>query len=86
MRSTTGMRLLHYAAQFNAMKIVPFLIDKEVDMNAVDDKLETALHKAARSKAFSVYRLLVSKGVDPTRRNQLGESARELLYDDNQLG
>lgn len=64
-RSDNGYTPLHVAAEFKIdISIVNALFAKGVDVSAVDNESETALHITARSGHLEMLKLLISKGLD----------------------
>ena len=62
-------RLFFAAAYGGSLEVVRFLIEKGADINARDDRGETALHSAARGGSLKAVRFLVEKGADINARN-----------------
>jgi hypothetical protein len=56
--------LLNIAIRFQQYSLVPFLLEKGVNVNRMDDKTPTALMLAARSGNLDLVRLLVENGAD----------------------
>ena len=73
--------LLHGAARAGFIDIVQLLLEKDLDINAQDNKGKTPLQDASQSGdigadgAFEVVRLLLNKGADASLRDQEGRTA-----------
>ena len=72
----SGATLLHNAVQFNQLEVAEFLMDQNIDINAVDNDGNTALHYAAIHQNPGAAKLLLSSSViDDKILNSNKESA-----------
>ncbi|KAH0538457.1 hypothetical protein FGG08_004955 [Glutinoglossum americanum] len=72
--------LLHAATFFGLSKEVEFLIDRvQFDMNAVNDKHETALLLACQTGQCDIVDFLLSRGADASIVNERGENGLHWL-------
>ncbi len=74
-KSPEGDTCLHVAALRGDDESVNLLIDLGVDVNALGDMSNTALHYARRGKHQSVMQTLLRRGADPGLVNEFGEAA-----------
>ncbi|NQY99338.1 MAG: ankyrin repeat domain-containing protein [Bdellovibrionales bacterium] len=81
----SGMSYLHVAAK----KCRPFhtqlLIEKSVEIDKQDRSGNSALHLAVRAKCYNVVQQLLTKGADPSLKNNDDETIYELGQEDLQL-
>ncbi len=70
--------ILHEAVQNGHIAIVRFLIEKGCDVNAVDDVLNTALHRAARFAQTDIIRVLLNARAHPDPINDMERTPWEL--------
>ncbi len=82
MACENGMRPLHFAAMYDSTQCLRYLLEQRVDVNAVDNHGDTALHKAARNNLYGPYRLLEAAGARQTK-NKLKETPHFLLVGDS---
>ncbi|XP_040573330.1 protein fem-1 homolog A-like [Lepeophtheirus salmonis] len=54
-------------------KLVKFLIDNDVDINAEDVQQKTALHYAVQENRFATAKLLMQNGADPMKVSKYGD-------------
>ena len=58
--------------------------ERSVDVTATDKNSgDSPLHKAARGKHFSICKALTAVGADDKKKNNINETAKQLLYDSN---
>ncbi|XP_046651126.1 serine/threonine-protein phosphatase 6 regulatory ankyrin repeat subunit B-like [Daphnia pulicaria] len=88
-----GFTPLHYAARYaKTIETIRLIMEnKQVDISSRDVNGWTPLHHAIKAKNLAIARcLLLEKGVDPTIRNNEGDTpfhlAAEFLTDSNILG
>lgn len=79
--SKNGATPLHIAAVFDSRKSIQVLVDMEVDVNAVDNMMETPMHKAARRNYILAYNMLKEAGGRDTAINLMGETPADVLVD-----
>jgi len=72
-----GWSPLHYAASGPEPKAVALLLDRGADINAPSPNSSTPLMMAARYGNEDSAHLLLARGADPKRRNDLGLSATD---------
>ena len=70
--------ILHEAVQSGHIAIVRFLIEKGCDVNAVDDVLNTPLHRAARFARTDIIRVLLNARAKPDPINDMERTPWEL--------
>lgn len=70
-----GWSALHYAAAVGDLPIMQILLDKKANINAESPNKTTPLMMAVRSGNTNAVQLLLSKGADLHRVNQMGLSA-----------
>mmetsp|Transcript_11690 Transcript_11690/g.19056 ORF Transcript_11690/g.19056 Transcript_11690/m.19056 type:complete len:318 (-) Transcript_11690:136-1089(-) len=79
--SKNGGTPLHVAAVFDSRKCIQALIEYDVDVNARDNMMETAMHKAARRNYILAYNMLKAAGGRDTLVNLMGETPADVLVD-----
>lgn len=68
--------VLTYAAHYNNYNVVKYLIENEYfNVNAYDDKNETALIVAAKNERIEIAELLISLGADKTLKDSNNKTA-----------
>lgn len=70
-----GYTLLQAAASYCHVPVMQWLLAQKVDVNAVDDEGDTALHYAASLEAAQF--LITVAHIDPKLRNNFGKTALE---------
>merc|ERR1712034_120449 len=65
-------------------ELVATFIEKGADLNAKNERGETALHLAETNADTETVELLVEKGADLEARNESGERARHLINKENE--
>lgn len=65
--------LLHYAVLGNALCVIEFLLNQDINVNLVDQSGETALFDCARKGKLKIAKLLVSKFASVNTTNRQGE-------------
>jgi uncharacterized protein len=71
--------VLHRAAALHgSTAIVKILLERGVDIRAVDNECNTALHLAALTGNAMVVKLLCDRGMEPLIQNNLGETPIDL--------
>jgi hypothetical protein len=73
----TGWSPLHYAASGPEPELVQFLLDRGAEIDATSPNGSTPLMMAAQYGAEDSVTLLLERGADPKRRNQLDLSAAD---------
>jgi hypothetical protein len=73
----TGWSPLHYAASGPEPELVQFLLDRGAEIDAASPNGSTPLMMAAQYGAEDSVTLLIGRGADPKRRNQLDLSAAD---------
>lgn len=76
--SNTKLTLLHTAAEFDCLEAVKYLISIGLNVNAVDQALETPAHKAARAGNSRVIDTLVRHGAMMHVENLDGDNPVDL--------
>jgi ankyrin repeat protein len=76
-----GWTPLHYAATGPNPLVVQLLLDRGADINAESPNRTTPLMMAARYGSEAGVDLLLGRGADPKRRNDLGLSAADFARD-----
>ena len=76
-----GWSPIHYAATGPSTGIVQLLLDKGAPIDAESPNRTTPLMMAARYGAESSVDLLLARGADPRRRNELGLTAADFARD-----
>ncbi|KAI9146593.1 Oxysterol-binding protein-domain-containing protein [Paraphysoderma sedebokerense] len=83
-KSPQFVSLLHLAVNISPRNVVEWLIQKNVDVNVVDERGETALHLAARNgRADLVEMLLKCSVIVTTIRNSEGKSAIDVAKNED---
>lgn len=72
--SSSGMRLLHFAAAEDASGILVTLLDMGADINAVDYSSKTALYTAVQWANDNCAQILLQRGADPNIANERGRT------------
>ena len=72
-----GWAPIHYAATGPNVQVVEFLLDKGADIDAASPNASTPLMMAARYGSEESVNLLLLRGADATRRNQLDLQAAD---------
>ena len=70
-----GRRAVHAASVEGHKDVVAFLGSRGADVNAVDNRQMTPLHRAAFNGEASVCTALLALGVDPAMKNKWGKTA-----------
>jgi ankyrin repeat protein len=78
-----GQQALHYCGLVGATPVAQMLLEARADVNAQDARGDTALHTVSKQANFprntaSFVDLLIRANVDTGRKNNLGQSARDL--------
>ncbi len=74
-----GSTVLHRAAALHgSTAIVKVLLERGVDIRAVDNECNTALHLAALTGNAMVVKLLCDRGMEPLIQNNVGETPIDL--------
>jgi ankyrin repeat protein len=73
----SGWSAIHYAATGPNVQVVEFLLDKGADVDAASPNGSTPLMMAARYGSEESVNLLLLRGADTTRRNQLDLQAAD---------
>jgi len=73
----TGWSPLHYAASGPEPELVQFLLERGAEVDAASPNGSTPLMMAAQYGAEDSVTLLIGRGADPKRRNQLDLSAAD---------
>ncbi|XP_059489715.1 uncharacterized protein LOC132204878 [Neocloeon triangulifer] len=77
-KGNKGRTALHYAGMRDNIALAEFLLSKEADINARDDKIATALTYAACFSNKEMCQLLVKNGADLSAVNREGNDALHL--------
>ena len=78
LRDENGNQILTIGCQNNKKKIVKLALRYGADINSVNNSGNTALHFCAKYGLTSLSRYLISKGADPTIRNNEGRLCSEV--------
>ncbi len=83
-RDTNGWAALHWAAMYNKIEVLDFLISEGVEVNARDDEGWTALHWAAAKGYVGILKILISNdaGGDIGARNNRGRTAWDVASEE----
>ncbi len=76
---TRNETLLHIAARYNQPEMVKLLINKGLNVNAVNQAGNTPLHLAVFSGSYALIESLFKHGADYQLRNQRGRTALEYV-------
>jgi len=82
MLDTSGMGLLHYAADIGNMKILEVLLENGLDINLQDSEGQTALHYAASCGHKDSVKFLINKGAKKDIVDSDGCTAKDVGCDD----
>lgn len=84
-QNSRGLTPLHCAAETNTPVVLLILCHQlKIEINTVDSKNESALHKAARAKSAECIKILVSQStLNLTIRNQDGQTAQDIVEMDH---
>jgi uncharacterized protein len=72
---------LHVACEWDAVRVIQFLIDQKVELNVQDTNGEAPLHKLGRRYSFSTFRMLAKAGAKEDIKNVYNETPGDLLHD-----
>ena len=81
MSQNSGRTALHWAVTLNHIDVVKVLLDRGADPNRGDIHERSSLHYAARNFGCrDVVNMLLNKGGDKTKKDNLGESPKLCSY------
>ena len=72
---------MHWAAEFNEVKLVQRLIAANADVNIVNKRADTPLHLAARANSREAVKALLRAGANPYKPNLKNESAMSIAVE-----
>lgn len=81
MTNSAGRTLLHYTRK---AKVAEYLIDHNIDLNAVDNNSYSALHHSINRKTQEVSIILIENGADLDLVNDLGSTPMRVAILENQ--
>ena len=73
-----GESQVFYRHNFAGLGMVNLLVDRGADVNAVDEKGETPLHRAAHYGRRAAAGVLLAHGAEVNRRNRKGQTAADI--------
>lgn len=76
-RTPEGDSCLHIAAMRGDCIAIDLLLNDGVDINAIGDMGNTALHYASRGQQRQAFQLLVSRGANQSIKNDFGKIPEE---------
>lgn len=82
---TFQQTLLMFAIDSSNDEIAKYLIDKGVDVNAIDENEETSLFKAVSKNNFNIAQLLIEKGADVNYSDSQGNTALNIAAWNNEM-
>ena len=83
-RSRNGRRALNYAALYNRVDAIQFLLARGADIQAANNTGFTPLHHAAEAGSLDAARALLEAGADPNQLNVQGETPAEVARREGQ--
>jgi ankyrin repeat protein len=78
-RDNGGKTVLHYAAYWDRVNLIPFLVSYNLDVNSQDTLGNTPLHMAAEQNGIDVFTEMIKYGPNLEIRNQKGLTALEIM-------
>ncbi len=69
-KNDANQSMLFYAAAYNHLELVKFLVENGININAVDKYGNTALHQAARKGFLPIVKYLVGNGGNVNHQNE----------------
>jgi len=84
-QDTGNFTCLHHAALANQTGVVKYLIEKDVDLNAIDKDGNTALHIATKQLHTELIQLLLEYGIDDAKLNSDGWAGLHLAVTSNNV-
>ncbi|ORX88034.1 ankyrin [Anaeromyces robustus] len=73
-KDDNGLSLLHWACDRGQMKMVQWLIEKDININEKDNDGETPLGYSILCEYYDIAKFLIEKGADVTLTNNDGEN------------
>ena len=77
-RDEFGNTLLHYATRTSNLTLVKFLIEKGLDVNALNDQYETPVFTAVKNNNFDIVKYLVKEGAFIDIKNRRFETPYDI--------
>ena len=77
-RDEFGNTLLHYATRTSNLTLVKFLIEKGLDVNALNDQYETPVFTAVKNNNFDIVKYLVKEGAFIDIKNRRFETPHDI--------
>jgi len=77
-RDEFGNTLLHYATRTSSLAVVKFLVEKGLDVNALNDQYETPVFAAVKNNNFENVKYLVKEGAFIDIKNRRFETPHDI--------
>ena len=73
-----GNTLLHYATRTSSLPMVKFLVEKGLDVNALNDQYETPIFSSVKNNNFETVKFLVKEGAFIDIKNRRFETPHDI--------
>ncbi|MGI6782065.1 MAG: ankyrin repeat domain-containing protein [Acholeplasmataceae bacterium] len=77
-RDEYGNTLLHYATRTSSLPMVKYLVEKGVDVNALNDQYETPIFSSVKNNNFEIVKFLVKEGAFIDIKNRRFETPHDI--------
>lgn len=77
-RDEFGNTLLHYATRTSSLSVVKYLVEKGLDVNALNDQYETPIFAAVKNNNFEIVKYLVKEGAFIDIKNRRFETPHDI--------
>lgn len=77
-RDEFGNTLLHYATRTSSLSVVKYLVEKGLDVNALNDQYETPVFAAVKNNNFEIVKYLVKEGAFIDIKNRRFETPHDI--------
>lgn len=86
-RDEYGNTLLHYATRTSSLPMVKFLVERGLDVNALNDQYETPIFSAVKNNNFDIVNYLVKEGAFIDIKNRRFETPHDIaiIHDRDQI-